>query len=83
MVNVVKDIDSAMTELRKVTDETDITYANFLDGAAVRAQNLGATISDTVSATADFARLGYDILSLLAALPPLRVLLTLTPTRLC
>lgn len=61
MVNVVKDIDSAMTELRKVTDETDITYANFLDGAAVRAQNLGATISDTVSATADFARLGYDI----------------------
>lgn len=61
MVNVVAEVDAAMTELRKVTDETEATYSNFLDTAAVRAKAIGATISDTVNATADFARLGYSI----------------------
>ena len=61
MVKVVSEVDAAMTELRKVTDETESTYSRFLDTAAVRAKNIGATISDTVNATADFARLGYDI----------------------
>ena len=58
--NVV-DIDTAMTELKKVTDETASTYNKFLDGAADRAKMLGATLSDTVTATADFARLGYSL----------------------
>ena len=61
MVNVVAEVDAAMTELRKVTDETEATYSKFLDTAAVRAKAIGATISDTVNATADFARLGYSI----------------------
>lgn len=58
--NVVK-IDTAMTELKKVTNETDESYKKFLDGSAERAQKLGATISDVVTATADFARLGYNL----------------------
>ena len=58
--NVVK-IDTAMTELKKVTNETDESYRKFLDGSAERAQKLGATISDVVTATADFARLGYNL----------------------
>lgn len=58
--NVV-DLDSAMTELRKVTDETDEAYTRFLEGAADRSQRLGATLIDTVQATADFARLGYNL----------------------
>lgn len=58
--NVVN-IDTAMTELKKVTEETDATYSKFLDNAAERAEKLGATIADTVSATADFARLGYNL----------------------
>lgn len=58
--NVV-DIDTAMTELKKVTDETDIAYSNFLDNATERAQKLGATVADTVTATADYSRLGYDM----------------------
>ena len=58
--NVV-DIDTAMTELKKVTDETASTYNKFLDGAADRAKRLGATLADTVTATADFARLGYSL----------------------
>lgn len=61
MVRAVIEIDTAMTELKKVTDETDATYRKFLDGAAARAKALGATMADTVNATADFARLGYSI----------------------
>lgn len=58
--NVVN-IDSTMTELKKVTDETDNTYDAFLDDAGTRAKNLGASISDIVTASADFARLGYNL----------------------
>lgn len=58
--NVV-DIDSAMTELKKVTDETSSTYSQFLSDAGSQAKELGASISDVVTATADFARLGYNL----------------------
>lgn len=61
MVTAVIDVDTAMTELRKVTDETEATYSRFLNTAVSRAKELGATVSDTVTATADFARLGYNI----------------------
>lgn len=59
--NNVVNLDTAMTELKKVTDETDATYNKFLDDAAERAQDLGATMSDVVTASADFARLGFNI----------------------
>lgn len=58
--NVVN-IDSAMIELKKVTNETDNTYDAFLDDAGTRAKNLGTSISDIVTASADFARLGYNL----------------------
>ena len=61
MVSAVIDIDTAMTELKKVTDETSAVYAKYLDDASVRAKKLGATIADTVTASADFARLGYTL----------------------
>lgn len=61
MVESVTNIDTAMTELRKVTEETDATYAAFLDDAATRAHDLGATVVDVVSASADFARLGHGL----------------------
>lgn len=61
MVVAVKDVDTAMTELRKVTNETEASYISFLEKATSRARELGATISDTVSASADFARLGYSL----------------------
>jgi TP901 family phage tail tape measure protein len=58
--NVV-DIDSAMTELKKVTDETSGTYSKFLSEAGDRAKTVGSTVSDIVNATADYARLGYSL----------------------
>lgn len=59
MFEQVKLIDSAMTELKKVTDETDATYNEFLTNAATRSREIGTTIDGLVSSTADFARLGY------------------------
>ena len=59
MFEQVKLIDSAMTELKKVTDETDATYDRFLSNAASKAKEIGTTIDGLVSSTADFARLGY------------------------
>lgn len=61
MYQNVYDINTAMTELKKVTDETDATYEKFLDNAGKKAQKLGTTISELVDATADFARLGYSL----------------------
>lgn len=59
MFEQVKAIDSAMTELKKVTNETDAAYSQFLENAASRAKEIGTTIDGLVSSTADFARLGY------------------------
>lgn len=53
----VKEIDSALTELKKVTDETNEVYARFLNTAAKTGAEIGTTISEFVNATADFARL--------------------------
>ena len=61
MVSAVIELDTAMTELKKVTDETNATYNKFLENATLRAQSLGAKLSDVVTASADFARLGFNI----------------------
>lgn len=61
MVTNVVALDAAMTELRKVTDATEASYTRFFDKAITRSKQLGATLTDTITATADFARLGYSI----------------------
>lgn len=60
-VEYVKEIDLAMTELKKVTDETDASYKAFLKDAGSTAAVIGSTISDFTEATATFARLGYSM----------------------
>lgn len=57
----VKDVDAAMTELRKVTDLTAEGYDRVYQNAAKTAQAIGATVSDTINSTADFARLGFSV----------------------
>lgn len=59
--NNVVEIDDAMVELRKVTNESENAYSQFSDRAAKTARDLGASISDYVSATADWSRLGYNM----------------------
>ena len=60
MFEQVVAIDSAMTELMKVTNETDAAYSEFLTNASAKASEIGTTIDGLVSSTAGFARLGYD-----------------------
>lgn len=61
MLKSVYDIDAAMLELRKVTDASEATYNNFFSRATTRATSLGVSVKDTINATADFARLGYNV----------------------
>lgn len=61
LIKVVVEVDTAMTELRKVTNETEAAYDKFLDTASTRAKALGTTITDITNSTADFARLGYNL----------------------
>lgn len=60
-IQYIKEIDLALTELKKVTDETEETYRKFLDTASKTAAKVGSTIKEVVSSTADFARLGYSL----------------------
>ena len=60
-IQYVREIDLALTELKKVTDETEETYDKFLQTAAKTADKVGSTIKDVVSSTADWARLGYSM----------------------
>lgn len=60
-VQYVREIDLALTELKKVTNETDATYDKFLKTAAKTGAKLGSTISAVTEATATFAKLGYEM----------------------
>ena len=60
-IQYVRDIDSALTELKKVTDETDESYTKFLKNASKTAGTIGATLKDFTTVTGDFARLGYSM----------------------
>lgn len=60
-VQYIKEIDSALTELKKVTDETEASYEKFLNTAAKTADRVGSTIKEIVSSTADWSRLGYTM----------------------
>lgn len=57
--NVVE-IDTAVTELRKVSEYTGKSLEEYMGRAAEQAQKLGVSISDYVNSTADWKRLGYS-----------------------
>ncbi len=60
-IQYVKEIDSALTELKKVTDGTDETYAQFLKTISQTGAEVGATVKDLTNMAANWARLGYSI----------------------
>ncbi len=61
MVGIVTELDTGMTTLRRVTEDTEVTYRKFLKTAGDEAYELGSTVSGLVDSTGDFARLGYNI----------------------
>lgn len=60
-IQYVREIDSALTELKKVTDETDSTYDSFLQNMSKTASVVGSTVSELTTMAAEWARLGYNI----------------------
>ena len=61
MLEEVKAVDSAMVELKKVTDEAASAYDSFQKRVGKNAQKIGTTMSDLINSTAGFARLGYSL----------------------
>lgn len=60
-VQYVREIDSALTELKKVTDETDVAYAQFLQDMSKTGSVVGATVADLTTMASEWARLGYSM----------------------
>lgn len=61
MAQAVIEVDTAMIELTKVSSASSNELKNYFDEAAESAKKLGASVSDVISATADFSRLGYNL----------------------
>lgn len=60
-ITYIKEIDDALTELKKVTNETDATYDGFLQTMSQVGSVIGATTAELTNSAADWARLGYSI----------------------
>ena len=60
MYQQVLDIDTAMTELKRVTDLSAQGYANLYDNMIASAKQYGAALSDIINSTADWSRAGFD-----------------------
>ncbi len=57
----VYEIDTAMTDLYKVTDETANKYTQFFNSTSDSAHDLGRSISSLVEQTANWAKLGFSL----------------------
>ena len=61
MPKEVYKIDTAMTNLYKVTNETNNKYTQFWDSASNSAHDLGRSISNLIEQTANWAKLGFSL----------------------
>lgn len=61
LVTNVKEIDSAMTQLKIVTSGTSTEISRFGDNIAETAKEIGASITDLVDSATTYARLGYSL----------------------
>ena len=57
----VSAIDSQMADLKKVTQNTNAEYQQFLDSSGKNAVAIGSSISDLVATTSTFAHMGYGL----------------------
>lgn len=60
MFNTVKEIDTAMTGLYRVTDLTAHQYDTLFNNMINSAKEYGATLNDVINATTDWVRAGFD-----------------------
>lgn len=62
VISNVKEINDAQIELAKVaSDASESQLSQYWDKAAESAKRYGATVSDVISSTADWKRLGYSL----------------------
>lgn len=60
MYNNVLEVDTAMTELYRVTDLSSNQYTDIYNGLTESAREYGTTLKDIINATADWSRAGFD-----------------------
>lgn len=60
-VEIVKELDSAMTEMKKVTHDSEEALNRFAKSSHKIAQEIGSTASIIQNSAADWMRLGYSI----------------------
>ena len=57
----IKDLDSAMINLKKVTNETDMAYKEFENDSSNLGKSLARTTIEVIKATTNFAKMGYTL----------------------
>ena len=60
MYDNVVEVDTAMTELYRVTDLSANQYDSLYDNMIKSAKEYGSTLTDIITSTADWVRLGFD-----------------------
>ena len=59
--DAVREIDTAMTELRKVSDASPEDITAYFGDAVASAKELGSSVNEMIGATADWQRMGYNL----------------------
>lgn len=60
-IETIKELNTAMVEVRKVSDETEASYANFQKTIASTAKEIASTNAELLNSSADYLRLGYNL----------------------
>ena len=60
-INTVRELDTAMTEVRKVSNATETQYASFRDTVSSTAKEIATTNKELLNSSTDFLRLGYSL----------------------
>lgn len=61
MVKATIELDDAMTQLRIVTRTTEEAYNSYMESVSKAATRVGSSITDLISSTTTYARLGYSL----------------------
>lgn len=60
-ISIIRDLDEAMTEVRKVSSATDAQYESFQKTISSTAKEIASTNKELLNSSADFLRLGYSL----------------------
>lgn len=58
--STIQEVDTALTDFRKVTDLTKNEYTEFVDFANQKAKELSGSTADFIQSTANFIQMGYQ-----------------------